>query len=70
MDRNTTMTVLETAALLGMDPQTLRIAIENGQIPWATCIRAGRKRFIIYRERFEEETGIRTKGESNGQQRN
>lgn len=62
MDRNTTMTVLETAALLGMDPQTLRIAIEKGQISWATCIRAGRKRFIIYRERFEKETGIDTKG--------
>lgn len=62
MDRNATMTVLETAALLGMAPQTLRIAIEKKQIPWATCIRAGRKRYIIYRKRFETETGIDTKG--------
>lgn len=54
------MTVEETAHLLGIHPQTLRHAIEHGQIKWATCIRAKRKRFIIYRERFETETGIRT----------
>lgn len=63
MDRNNTMTVLETAALLGMDPQTLRIAIERKQFSWATCIRAGRKRFVIFRDRFETETGIKTEQE-------
>ena len=63
MDKTTTMTVLEAAQLLAMHPQTLRIAIERGQIPWATCIRAKRKRFIIYRQRFETETGIKTEQE-------
>lgn len=63
MDRNNTMTVLETAALLGMDPQTLRIAIERKQFSWAMCIRAGRKRFVIFRDRFETETGIKTEQE-------
>jgi len=63
MDRNNTMTVLETAALLGMDPQTLRIAIERKQFSWATCIRAGRKRYVIFRDRFETETGIKTEQE-------
>ena len=62
MDRNATMTVEETAKLLGLHPQTLRYAIERGQIKWATCIRAKRKRFIIFRERFETETGIKTEG--------
>lgn len=60
MYRNETMTVKETAALLGMDQQTLRIAIERKQFSWATCIKAGRKRYIIYRQRFETETGIKT----------
>lgn len=63
MNKTTTMTVLETAALLGMDPQTLRIAIERKQFSWATCIRAGRKRFVIFRDRFETETGIKTEQE-------
>ena len=60
---STTMTVNETAALLGIRPQTLRILLEKGSVPWGVCIPTKRKRYIIYRQRFETETGIKTKGE-------
>lgn len=62
MDKNTTMTVQEAATLLGVRLQTLRKALEDGAVPWGVCIRTSkyRKRYIIYRERFETETGIKT----------
>ena len=60
MNRNETMTVQETAKLLGMRPQSLRIAIDNGEISWAQSINLKRKRYLIYRKRFETETGINT----------
>lgn len=60
MERKETMTVLEAAKLLGMHPQTLRCAIDRHQVSWATCLKAKRKRYVIYRQRFETETGIKT----------
>lgn len=59
---NATMTVQETAALLGLHPQTLRKAIDRGAFPWATCIKAKRKIYVIYRHQFEQITGIKTGG--------
>lgn len=63
MDKKETMTVQEAAALLGLHPQTLRRAIDRGAFPWATCIKAKRKIYVIYRHQFEQITGIKTKEE-------
>lgn len=60
MDEKQTMTVKEAAGLLGVHPQTVRYMIEKKLVPWGTAVRMKRTVFIIYRERFETETGIRT----------
>lgn len=60
MDGKQTITVKEAAALLGMNPQTVRIGIETGAFAWGRVVQLKRKRYVIFRERFETETGIKT----------
>ena len=60
MHRNATMTVKEAAGLLGVHPQTVRFMLEKKLVTWGTAVKMKRTVFIIYRERFENETGIKT----------
>lgn len=55
-----TMTVKEAARLLGVHPQTVRYMLERKLVTWGTAVKMKRTVFIIYRERFENETGIKT----------
>ena len=60
MERKETMTVLEAAKLLQMNPKTVRFMLELKMVSWGLCIPTKRKRYVIYRQRFETETGIKT----------
>ena len=62
MDTKPTMTVQEAAQLLGMNPKTVRYMIGHKMVSWGVCVKLKRNRYIIYRQRFETETGIDTKG--------
>ena len=62
-ENGTTITVREAAALLGVSPQCLRMGIEQGALGFGTVVRMKRKVFVIYRDRFEKITGIKTKEE-------
>lgn len=60
MERSSTMTVQEVAQLLHLKPETVRIGIETGALPFGAVIKHKRKVYVIYRDRFEQVTGIKT----------
>lgn len=63
MNSNGTMTVAEAARLLGKSAQCVRVGLEKGIFGFGAVIPMKEKVYIIYRSKFEEETGISTKGE-------
>lgn len=64
MHKNGTMTVAEAAGHLGVSAQCVRIGMERGAFKFGAVVQMKEKVYVIYREKFEQETGIKTKGES------
>ena len=58
-----TITIAEAARLLGTSPQSIRIGLCRGIFKFGAVIPMKENVYIIYRAKFEEETGIKTKGE-------
>jgi len=56
-EKTATMTVQETAKLLGVSPQCVRVGLESGAFTFGTVVRMKRKVYIIYRPAVEELTG-------------
>ena len=54
------MTVKEAAAVLGISPDAVRAGLETGAFRFGTVIPMKKKVYLIYRQRFETETGIKT----------
>ena len=55
------------AKVLKMDPQTIRIMIQQNLVPWGICFkRKGSTNFtyLIYSKQFEDLTGFKYTGES------
>ena len=50
-----TMTVIEAAKLLNMNPQTLRLALQQGKFPFGVAVRTSPNRFTykIFPKRLE-----------------
>lgn len=42
------MLVSEAAKQLGMNPQTLRLALQQGKFPFGTAIRTSEKRYVYF----------------------
>ena len=61
--KKVTMTVRETAKLLGCSPQCVRAGIEQGAFKFGTVVQMKEKVFIIYRSEVEKLIG---KGEKLG----
>jgi len=57
-----TMTVQETARLLGVSPQCVRVGLESGAFQFGTVVKMKRNVYVIYRQAVEELIG---KGEPN-----
>ena len=57
-----TMTVQETARLLGVSPQCVRVGLESGAFHFGTVVKMKRKVYVIYRQAVEE---LIKKGEPN-----
>ena len=55
--KSVTMTVQETARLLGVSPQCVRIGLERGAFSFGTVVQMKRKVYIIWRSAVEELTG-------------
>ena len=64
MHKNGTMTVAEAAGHLGVSAQCVRIGMERGAFKFGAVVQMKQKVYIIFREKFEAETGINTKGET------
>lgn len=61
MTKNTTLTVAQVAQILHRDAQTVRYLIDNKLVPWGLSYRrrgSKRRSYLIYADRFQEETGI------------
>ena len=56
-ERKTTMTVAETAKLLGVSPQCIRVGLERGAFTFGTVVQMKRKVYVIYRSEVEKLTG-------------
>lgn len=60
-----TMTVKETASLLSVDVLSVRLMLQNGLVSWGQAVKLPNSThwtYLIYRQRFEAETGIKTDG--------
>lgn len=55
--KKVTMTVDETAKLLGVSPQCIRVGLERGAFPFGTVVQMKRKVYVIYRSEVEKLTG-------------
>ena len=60
MERSSTMTVEEAAKLLNIHPTTIRYMLEQKLVDWGMCIKLKRNIYVIYRDKFEQVTGIKT----------
>ena len=49
-----TMTVRETAKLLGVSPQCVRVGLQSGAFKFGTVVQMKEKVYIIYRSAVEE----------------
>ncbi|MCM1236250.1 MAG: hypothetical protein NC489_39725 [Ruminococcus flavefaciens] len=61
-DNNSTLTVAQVAAILHRDNQTIRYLLDNKLVSWGMSFRkrgSKRKSYIIYKDKFQEETGIK-----------
>lgn len=57
MDKKITMSVEETAKLLGVSPQCIRVGLESGAFKFGTVVKMKRKVYVIYRSEVEALTG-------------
>lgn len=55
--KKVTMTVAETAKLLGVSPQCIRVGLERGAFKFGTVVQMKRKVYVIYRSEVEALTG-------------
>ena len=54
------MTVKQTADLMGVSPQFVRIGLQRGILPFGYAVKmSGRYVYWISKEKFEESTGIK-----------
>ncbi len=54
------MTVKQTADLMGVSPQFIRIGLQRGILPFGYAVKmSGRYVYWISKEKFEESTGIK-----------
>lgn len=67
MDKNGTMSVAEAAERLGVSAQCVRVGLDRGIFKFGQVVPMKRKVYLVYREKFEELTGINTKGETKWQ---
>lgn len=61
-DNNSTLTVAQVAKALHRDNQTVRYLLDNKLVSWGMSFRkrgSKRKSYIIYKDKFQEETGIK-----------
>lgn len=58
------MSVAEAAHLLGVSPQCVRIGMQRGAFKFGAVVQMKEKVYVIFRDKFEQETGIKTKGEN------
>lgn len=59
---NSVLTVAQVAAVLHKDNQTIRYLLDNKLVSWGMSFRkrgSKRKSYIIYKDKFQEETGIK-----------
>lgn len=62
MADNSILTVAQVAAVLHWDNQTVRYLLDNKLVSWGMSFRkkgSKRKSYIIYKDKFQEETGIK-----------
>lgn len=62
MADNSVLTVAQVAAVLHWDNQTIRYLLDNKLVSWGMSFRkrgSKRKSYIIYKDKFQEETGIK-----------
>lgn len=62
MADNCILTVDQVAKALHRDNQTIRYLLENRLVEWGMAYRrrgSKRKSYLIYKDKFQEETGIR-----------
>jgi len=62
MADNSVLTVAQVAAVLHRDNQTIRYLLDNKLVSWGMSFRkrgSKRKSYIIYKDKFQEETGIK-----------
>lgn len=52
--KKVTMTVAETAKLLGVSPQCVRVGLQSGAFKFGTVVQMKEKVYIIYRSAVEE----------------
>ena len=54
------LTIKEAARLTGMSEQFIRIALQQGKLPWGYAVRMSAKNYTYYisRQKFIEDTGI------------
>lgn len=60
------LTVAQTADYLGMDKLTIRLMLREGLVQWGQALKlpgSNHYTYLIYRAKFEQETGIKTGGE-------
>jgi hypothetical protein len=65
---NNTLTVQQVATALNRDCQTIRYLLDNKIVSYGMSYRrrgSKRKSYIIYRDKFIEETGIKIGGADN-----
>lgn len=62
---NSILTVAQVAKALHRDSQTIRYLLDNKLVSWGMSFRkrgSKRKSYIIYQDKFQEETGIKIAG--------
>jgi hypothetical protein len=62
---NETLTVQETAKLMGKSQDFVRIGLQRNLLPFGYAVKTGKQRFsyFISKQKFTEATGIKTEQE-------
>jgi hypothetical protein len=62
---NETLTVQETARLMGKSQDFVRIGLQRNLLPFGYAVKTGKQRFsyFISKQKFTEATGIKTEQE-------